>query len=381
VRAPHAGGADMRAARRVTLVLLTAGRNETTAATAAAPPHGQPPPQGGAPCEDARGCFLAGDCVGGACVCDAWATGANCSMLNLAPADPANGLQIPGSHTWGGHAVKDTSTGVAQYHGYFSFMLGGCTLSSWTSNSALIHAVSDSPDGPFTPAGPSVTPEIAGVVVPPWAHSAFITWSPVDKLWLLSHIGPGGVQNHGCRTQPDGTQGCWNLTDGCTRRNSGGACTRCDTQGSTPPECWKNCSAVVPSESGGEIRIRPNEVQQGQRPWWHRQEPLPRGPAVLPAGLQCRNAKYHKPVPGEYCLDFYVHTAVNVSGPWSAPLELSTVDNATQHWYGGGGNNPSMPALFLFPNGTTLLYYQATSCPNGWGNMAPACVGVMRAPS
>ena len=37
-----------------------------------------------------------------------------------------------------------------------------------------------------------------------------------------------------------------------------------------------------------------------------------------------------------------------------------------------------MPALYLFPNGTTLLYYQATTCPEGWGNAAPACVGVMR---
>ena len=38
-----------------------------------------------------------------------------------------------------------------------------------------------------------------------------------------------------------------------------------------------------------------------------------------------------------------------------------------------------MPAPFIFPNGTTLVYYQATTCPAGWGNAAPACVGVMRA--
>ena len=40
-----------------------------------------------------------------------------------------------------------------------------------------------------------------------------------------------------------------------------------------------------------------------------------------------------------------------------------------------------MPALYLFVNGTALLYYQATTCPAGWGNAAPACVGVMRAAS
>jgi hypothetical protein len=96
-------------------------------------------------------------------------------------------------------------------------------------------------------------------------------------------------------------------------------------------------------------------------------------------GLACRNAKYTKPTPTEFCTDFYVHTATNVSGPWSEPLELSVdFGEHNNSWYGGGGNNPSMPALYLFPNGTTLLYYQATTCPEGWGNAAPACVGVMR---
>ena len=320
----------------------------------------QPPPRGGAPCKVDTDCFLAGVCVASKCACDAWATGANCSLLNLAPASPDNGLQLPGYHSWGGHAVKDNSSGVDVFHGYFSFMLGHCTLSSWTTNSALIHGVASSPDGPFTPAGPSVDPNMPGVMVPPWAHSAFITYSEVDKLFLLSHIGPGGVRNHGCNA----VGGCWNLTQGCTRRNSGGACTRCDTQGSTPPACWRNCSTSPP----GPKVMGWKQSQQDQR-----------GPQPLPVGLACRNAKYTKPTPTEFCTDFYVHTATNVSGPWSEPLELSVdFGEHNNSWYGGGGNNPSMPALYLFPNGTTLLYYQATTCPEGWGNAAPACVGVMR---
>ena len=38
-----------------------------------------------------------------------------------------------------------------------------------------------------------------------------------------------------------------------------------------------------------------------------------------------------------------------------------------------------MPSPYIFLNGTTLLYYQATNCPAGWGNLAPACVGMLRA--
>jgi hypothetical protein len=56
-----------------------------------------PPPT---PCKDDWDCSLAGSCTGGACVCDPWTTGTNCSVLNLAPADPNNGLQLPGYHSW-----------------------------------------------------------------------------------------------------------------------------------------------------------------------------------------------------------------------------------------------------------------------------------------
>jgi hypothetical protein len=63
----------------------------------------------------------------------------------------------------GGHAALDNSSGIDVYHGYFSFLLGGCPLSSWKSNSALIHAVADKPSGPFKPSGQSVYPKVVGV--------------------------------------------------------------------------------------------------------------------------------------------------------------------------------------------------------------------------
>lgn len=66
----------------------------------------QQPKRGGAACSAPWDCALAGACVGGRCVCDRWATGADCSVLYLAPAEPDNGLQYVdaqglGYHSWG----------------------------------------------------------------------------------------------------------------------------------------------------------------------------------------------------------------------------------------------------------------------------------------
>ena len=322
-------------------------------------------PNGGANCTEARDCFLAGECVAGCCVCDAWASGANCSRLNLAPAKPQNGLQLPGYHSWGGRALKDKATGL--YHGYFSFMLGGCTLSSWTSNSALIHAVSSTPDGPFVPEGPSVYPQMPGVFVPPWAHSANVQYSEKDQLYLLWHIGPGGVRNTGCNA----TGQCWNLTKGCVGKGH--------VLGSTEPRCWKNCS------SSGVGQGQSNEMREtiDLNPH-HHPHPPPPPPATgpLPVGLECRRGKDPKTGESVMCTDFYVHTSKSLSGPWSEPLQLPVTPaamNSSWNDWNWQANDPSMPAPFIFPNGTTLVYYQATTCPVGWGNAAPACVGVMRA--
>ena len=80
------------------------------------------------------------------------------------------------------------------------------------------------------------------------------------------------------------------------------------------------------------------------------------------------------------CTDFYVHTSKSLSGPWSEPVQLPvtpTVMNSSWNDWNWQGNDPSMPAPFMFPNGTTLVYYQGKTCPAGWGNAAR--VGVMRA--
>ena len=78
-------------------------------------------------------------------MCDAQYTGPLCGVVALRRAKPDNGMQVNGTHTWGGHALKDPASG--SWVGYFSYMAAGCDLATWQSNSMIIKAVADAPDG------------------------------------------------------------------------------------------------------------------------------------------------------------------------------------------------------------------------------------------
>ena len=83
-------------------------------------------PHGGGACATADDCSLGGVCAQSACRCDPWWTGSTCALLNLAPAkNDSLGLQVPGYHSWGGHALPDSA---GTYHGFFSFMCNHSTL-------------------------------------------------------------------------------------------------------------------------------------------------------------------------------------------------------------------------------------------------------------
>ena len=84
-------------------------------------------PHGGGACTTAWDCSLGGVCnASRVCECDPWFTGHNCTLLNLAPAKPVNGLDIDGWSTWGGHPVLSEDDGL--WHGFFSLMAAECTL-------------------------------------------------------------------------------------------------------------------------------------------------------------------------------------------------------------------------------------------------------------
>jgi hypothetical protein len=96
-----------------------------------------------------------------------------------------NGMGINGSipnttHHWGGHAMQDPKT--KKWVGFFSYFAQYCDLNGWQSQSMIISAVSDAPDGPFDQ---QRTP-VVGV----WSHNAMISQHP-NGTYYLFHIGDG----------------------------------------------------------------------------------------------------------------------------------------------------------------------------------------------
>ena len=141
-------------------------------------------PHGGGPCVSEWNCSLGGICDAATltCVCDAWVTGAQCDLLNLAPpADENAGLQVPGYYAWGGHALLSPSDGL--YHGLFSFMCRHATLAEWTTKSSIWHATAMSPAGPYS---------LVDMVAQPWSHNAMLSANPAGG-YLLYQIGDAAV--------------------------------------------------------------------------------------------------------------------------------------------------------------------------------------------
>ena len=138
-------------------------------------------PHGGGGCDTDWDCSLGGVCDNFACVCDIHFTGEQCNFLNLARGTLNQGLQIPNYHSWGGRALEPVD---GKYHGFFSWLCNHASLATWTTDSAMMRATSDRPEGPFTP---------AQLVMQPWSHNTVIVRNPPTDEMLIFHIGTGIV--------------------------------------------------------------------------------------------------------------------------------------------------------------------------------------------
>ena len=252
-------------------------------------------PHGGGACQTDDDCSLGGTCAQSVCSCDPWWTGPTCALLNLAPAASDKlGLQVDGYHSWGGHALPDTS---GTYHGFFSFMCNHSTLNDWTTKSSIWRATASRPEGPFT---------LASMVAQPWSHNAMIVANPAGG-YLLWQIGTAV----------------------------------------TPPSewapCYENTTSAAPGAGSSEYPTSPSKVG------------------------------------GVWTGQIFVRSAPELAGPWTLVDAGGIHLNATGTWADANGANGGNPAVVIFPNGTTLLYFTATPCPPGWGAVAPNCIGLARA--
>ena len=163
-----------------------------------------------AACADDDDCSLNGVCdtSSGVCACDAeWAGGdASCALLDLLPTTPGSGFHPPNASSWGGSLVRGDDGRV---HMFAALMTEHCGLTSWKTNSQVVHAVADAPLAPFAIVGGAAAPP----VVPRFAHNPTIHRNG-DGRFLLFHIG--------CGATAEPCAGCAHCVNGTTPRRSRG---------------------------------------------------------------------------------------------------------------------------------------------------------------
>ena len=139
-------------------------------------------------------CSLNGvlDASGATCICDVPWLGPACEYLDERPGAVAYGAP-PTLFSWGGNVHEDAA-GV--FHLFVAEMEGfNCSLNTWTSNSACVHATAASPMGPF---------QRQGVAVGAWCHNPQVL--PLrDGTLAMFHIGDGlGGNVSNCSVPPAG---------------------------------------------------------------------------------------------------------------------------------------------------------------------------------
>eukprot|EP00756_Hemistasia_phaeocysticola_P066394 Hpha_TRINITY_DN9205_c0_g2::TRINITY_DN9205_c0_g2_i1::g.28860::m.28860 len=130
-------------------------------------------------CDGELGCSLNGKCVDGRCVCEPAWEGEKCETFARLPADPATGYQSPHDpgaeanvSSWGGSVLKGED---GKFHMYAAEMVKGCGIEFWEPNSRVIHAVSDTPEGPY---------RRVSVVANPFAHEPTAMRGPKGE-WVV----------------------------------------------------------------------------------------------------------------------------------------------------------------------------------------------------
>ena len=124
----------------------------------------------------------------GKCKCYIGWKGNECDILDLLPVDSNNhkGLQLDNNvSTWGGSIIYSQEDN--KYHMYASRMINNCGLSTWTTNSEIIHAISTGgrdDDDPYL--GPY---KFVSVVVPIFAHDTNVIISPKTGEIVLYFTG------------------------------------------------------------------------------------------------------------------------------------------------------------------------------------------------
>lgn len=286
IRSSAGRGADMTTTTTNTTLLslwFLATQQPGTAAGA---------PAVGATCTADEGCNLNGLCNSGRCSCFAPWRGETCGVLDELPAPRAaafgmncgmNCSTTPHTASWGGNVLFANGT----YHMYVSALTQECGLLHWMTNMDVIHAVADSPLGPFAQ---------QNTALPPFSTNPHAIVDSQGDWWLF-HIGNGDNHSEQLHCQPN-------------RSAATTTSTRLHTAPAAPP----------PQQP-----VHKSPGPYG--PWTAHPSPSCNNPA--PALGHLGGAKGEARLMCSSCSsgDFCIHrSTLGFAGPWELPVAVSTMD-------------------------------------------------------
>lgn len=129
-------------------------------------------------CSSDLDCSLNGLCVAGRCECNAAWKGVQCEQFDQLPTALRMDIKELNVTTWGAGTLPRSVQG--RYHLYAAEMVGNCGITTWQSNSQVVHLTSDTPTGPWTR---------QGVAIPLWAHCPSVAVTPNDTVVMWAFQG------------------------------------------------------------------------------------------------------------------------------------------------------------------------------------------------
>ena len=199
-----------------------------------------PPPSPG--CQADADCNGGGRCVAKACECARGWAGEHCEQIKFGPAyacgvgglclNHSAAVQSAGARsyadnftsTWGGEAVQADDD---SWHMYAASFGHDAALGSWLSDSRVIHAVSEHPEGPYKLADVALGPGEPGAWDELTQHNPAIQRDPVSGTYLLYYMGStnnGTVKTGGgeCANNPEKKSLCNQRVGLATATHPGG---------------------------------------------------------------------------------------------------------------------------------------------------------------
>ena len=142
-------------------------------------------------CQTDEDCLYLGECINQACKCNPGFKGSRCHELDLLPTDIDWGFRDSSRPSWGGMVIYRDG----QYHLFASYIMNECDLISYGTNSAILRATSEVPQGPY---------KYEETVLPPFHHGVAVVEDPHGQIFLWTDGKNTPTKTvHNCISNPD----------------------------------------------------------------------------------------------------------------------------------------------------------------------------------